>query len=79
MGYTLHAVFLKIDSEYQFYKYFWDGMDAFHIAETSSQLIDERVTGYKLEEHLVPKEFNFKDPTSYLKIAPKYELKYQTV
>lgn len=74
MDYTLHAVFLEIDNKLSFHKYYWDGMDAFHIAEIASQLINKGVTGYKLEEHLVSKNFDFRDPKSYIKISENYKL-----
>lgn len=73
MKYTLNALFVEINNEFQFHKYFWEGMDAFHYGESSSVLIDERITNYKLEEHRVD-GFDFRNEEAYYKLADKYEV-----
>ncbi len=74
MNHTLHALFIEIDNNYQFYKYFWEGMDAFHFGESSSVLINEKITSYKLEEHKVLGEFDYRNDKSYFKLATNYEV-----
>lgn len=74
MGYTLNALFLEIDGKYIFQKYFWNGIDAIALAESQNIVNGKRVTGYKIEEHKLPKSFDHSNLNSYLTIAEKYEL-----
>lgn len=73
MSYKLNAVFIEINDKFEFYRYFWGGMDAFYCGESSSILIDKRVTSYKLEKHEVF-DFDSRNEDAYYKLATRYRV-----
>lgn len=73
MSYTLNALFVEINNEFHFHRYFWEGMDAINYVENPSVLIDKKITSYKLEEHRID-GFDFRNEDAYYKLADKYEV-----
>ncbi len=73
MSYTLTALFIEIDNKFKFHRYFWEGIDAFYYGESSSILIHEKITGYKLEKHQID-NFDFTNENAYYKVANHYEV-----
>jgi hypothetical protein len=74
MGYKLHALFLETEKKICFYKYFWEGLDAINVGEAAGELINQNVTGYRIEEHRVSKTFDINDMNQYFQLAENYEL-----
>lgn len=73
MSFTLNALFVEIDNKFKFYRYFWDGMDAFYCGESSAVLIDNNIKGYRLETHKIS-DFDIHNEDAYYKLAKNYEL-----
>lgn len=77
MKYKLHALFLETETETYFFKYFWDSFDAIVAGEAAGELIDQKVVGYRVEEHLVSEKFDTHNEQQYFQLAENYECVFQ--
>lgn len=77
MKYKLHALFLETETETYFFKYFWESFDAIIAGEAAIELINQKVTGYRVEEHQISGKFDIHNEQQYFQLAKNYEFVFQ--